>query len=67
MFAIGTDHSSITGYCSPGLGSSRSDIERKLREIAGQEAKMRNKIPGILRSLDNYGWFDTAKSVGASR
>jgi hypothetical protein len=38
-----------------GLGESA--IEGKLREIAGQETKMLKKIPGILRSLRNYGWF----------
>jgi hypothetical protein len=38
-------------------GFGRSDIEGKLREIAGRETKMLKKIPGILRSLANYGWF----------
>jgi hypothetical protein len=38
-------------------GYDRSQIETKLREIAGSEAKMRKKIPGVLRSLANYGWF----------
>lgn len=36
----------------------RDEIELKLEEIAGLEAKMRKKIPGIMRSLYNYGWFE---------
>jgi hypothetical protein len=39
-------------------GLGRDEIELKLKEIAGPEAKMRKKIPGILKSLSKYGWFE---------
>ena len=39
-------------------GLRRDEIAMKLTEIAAPEAKMRKKIPGILKSLYNYGWFE---------
>jgi hypothetical protein len=38
-------------------GLGRDEIELKLKETAGDEQKMRKKIPGILKSLSKYGWF----------
>jgi hypothetical protein len=36
-------------------GLERGEIECRLREIAGNEPKMRRKIRGVLNSLSNYG------------
>ena len=38
-------------------GLGRGEIEWKLREIAGNECKLRKKIPGVLKSLSRYGWI----------
>ena len=36
-------------------GASKYEIEAKLSEYAGRQAKLLKKIPSALRSLENYG------------
>jgi hypothetical protein len=45
------------GVLLASAGYDRSQIEIKLREVAGSNAEMRKKVIGVLKSLANYGWF----------
>ena len=45
-----------TGVHLARLGMNRSEVEAELYRIASSEMKMRRKVPGILKTLDKYGW-----------
>jgi hypothetical protein len=38
-------------------GLAREEIQARLFGCAGQETKMQRKVPGVLKSLEEYGWI----------